>query len=97
MAPKRHVEDWVHDLEEREFLAYQRVVHQAARALAASVITERMYSLCLGSQQGNAHVHWHIAPLPPGVPFDQQQLRALLADRGVLDVDDRSQAASARA
>jgi histidine triad (HIT) family protein/ATP adenylyltransferase len=95
VAPKRHVEDWVNDLEEHEFLAYQRVVHKVAKALAASVPTERMYSLCLGSQQGNAHLHWHIAPLPPGVSYDQQQLRAFSADRGVLDVNDRSQAALA--
>jgi len=95
VAPKRHAEDWVHDLSEQEFLALQRVVHKVARALAASVPTERMYSLCLGSQQGNAHLHWHIAPLPPGVPYEQQQLRALSADRGILDMGDRSQAALA--
>lgn len=96
VAPKRHVESWVHDLGEHEFLALQRVVHRVAKALAASVPTERMYSLTLGSQQGNAHLHWHVAPLPPGVPYEQQQLRALSADRGVLDVDDDSQAALAR-
>jgi histidine triad (HIT) family protein/ATP adenylyltransferase len=95
VAPKRHVEDWVHDLDEQEFLALQQVVRKVARALAASVPTERMYSLSLGSQQGNAHLHYHIAPLPPGVPYEQQQLRALSAERGVLDVDDSSQAALA--
>jgi hypothetical protein len=26
-------------------------------------------------------VHWHLAPLPPGVPFEQQQLAALATDR----------------
>jgi diadenosine tetraphosphate (Ap4A) HIT family hydrolase len=95
VAPKRHVESWVHDLDENEFLGFQRVVHRVARALAASVPTERMYSLSLGSQQGNTHLHWHVVPLPPGVPYEQQQLHALLAERGVLDVDDRSQAALA--
>ena len=49
------------------------------------------------TQQGHAHLHWHVAPLPPGVPYEQQQLRALSADRGALDVDDDSQAALARA
>jgi len=91
----RHVEDWVHDLEEQEFLAYQRVVHKVAKALGASVLTERMYSLCLRSQQGNAHLHWHIAPLQPGVPCQQQQLQAFSPGRGILDIDDRSQAALA--
>jgi histidine triad (HIT) family protein/ATP adenylyltransferase len=97
VAPKQHVESWVHDLDEAEYLALQRVVHRVARAVAAVVPTERMYCLSLGSQQGNAHVHWHIAPLPPGVPYHQQQYYALMAENGVLDVDDSSQAALARA
>jgi hypothetical protein len=31
-------------------------------------------------------VHWHLVPLPPGVPFDQQQLVAL-GSECVLDID----------
>jgi histidine triad (HIT) family protein/ATP adenylyltransferase len=73
------------------------VVYRVAWALAAAVPTERMYALSLGSQQGNAHLHWRLAPLPPGVPYHQQQLFALSAEHGVLDVDDNSQAALARA
>ena len=48
----------------------------------------------LGSKQGNAHVHWHLFPLPPGVPYEQQQLAALDCDDGkrVLDVSDDEQA-----
>ena len=80
VAPKRHVEDWVHDLDETEYLALQQVVHRVALAVSAVVPTERMYSLSLRSQQGNAHLHWHIAPLPPGVPYDQQQHYALMAE-----------------
>ena len=56
-----------------------------------------MYALSLGSQQGNAHLHWHIAPLPPGVPYRRQQFHALMAENGVLDVDDATQAALAAA
>ncbi|WP_280267529.1 hypothetical protein [Nocardia wallacei] len=40
--------------------------------------------LSLGSRQGNSHLHWHIAPLPPGVPYREQQLHALAAENGVL-------------
>jgi len=54
VAPKRHVEDWVHDLDDTEFLTLQRVVRKVARAVSAVVPTERMYCLSLGSQQGNA-------------------------------------------
>ena len=96
VAPKRHIEGWVHDLGEDAFVALQRVAHRVARAVAASVPTERMYSLSLGSQQGNAHLHWHIAPLPPGVPYERQQYYALMSEHGVLDVDDESQAALAQ-
>lgn len=72
-------------------------MYRVARAVAAAVPTERLYSLSLGSQQGNAHLHWHVAPLPPGVPYREQQFYALMSENGVLDVDDRSQAALARA
>jgi diadenosine tetraphosphate (Ap4A) HIT family hydrolase len=97
VAPKRHVEDWVHGMSEEEFLGLQRVVRRVAGSVAKVVPTERMYSLSLGSQQGNAHLHWHVAPLPPGVPYDRQQYYALMAENGVLDVDDSSQAALAEA
>ena len=97
VAPKRHVENWVDDLDEEEYLALQLVVRRVARAVAVVVPTERMYSLSLGSKQGNAHLHWHIAPLPPGVPYHRQQHYALMAENGVLDVDDSSQAALAQA
>lgn len=76
VAPKRHVESWLDDLDDEQFLALQHVVRHVARAVVAVVPTERMYSLSLGSQQGNAHLHWHIAPLPPGVPYHQQQYYA---------------------
>lgn len=92
VAPKRHVESWLDDLDESEFLALQRVVRMVATSVASVVPTERMYSLSLGSQQGNAHLHWHIAPLPPGVPYHQQQYHALMAENGVLDVDDEAMA-----
>jgi diadenosine tetraphosphate (Ap4A) HIT family hydrolase len=44
--------------------------------------------LSLGSRQGNAHVDWHLVPLRPGVPYDQQQLAAFDWGRGgVRDLD----------
>jgi hypothetical protein len=49
--------------------------------------------LSLGSRQGNAHVHWHIAPLPPGVPYEEQQYNALRAEHaGYLDIPEDEQA-----
>lgn len=75
------------DYTEDEYAALQRVVHRVGDAVQQSVPTERLYVLSLGSQQGNRHVHWHLAPLPPRVPYDEQQLSALDAvARGVLDL-----------
>jgi diadenosine tetraphosphate (Ap4A) HIT family hydrolase len=83
-------------MDQPSFLRFQGVVHAVARAVEATVPTERMYSMSLGSRQGNAHLHWHLAPLPPGVPDDRQQFHAVMAENGVLEVDDDSQAALAR-
>jgi diadenosine tetraphosphate (Ap4A) HIT family hydrolase len=69
VTPKRHVEDWVRELDENEFMTLQRVVRRVAEAVSEVVPTERMYSLSLGSKQGNAHLHWHVAPLPRACPM----------------------------
>ncbi len=64
--------------------------------MAATVPTERIYILSLGSQQGNAHVHWHVAALPPGVPYEEQQFRALMTEtKGVLAMTSDEQTAFA--
>ncbi|MFU8851609.1 HIT family protein [Micromonospora sp. SL1-18] len=96
VAPKRHIQSWIQEMEQHEFLRFQGVVYAVASAVAATLPTERMYSMSLGSQQGNAHLHWHLAPLPPGVPYHQQQFYALMAENGVLTVDDDAQSALAR-
>ena len=41
------------------------------------------------------HLHFHVAPLPKGVPFEQQQYHALLAENGVLQLADAEMAAMA--
>ena len=88
VAPARHQEQVTGDFTIQEYLALQQVVYRTAEAVRKAVSTERVYILSLGSQQGNRHVHWHIAPLPPGVPFKQQQLEVLRVENGVLDIPD---------
>lgn len=78
-----------------EFPRFQGIVHSIAAAIEMTVPTERMYCLSLGSQQGNSHLHWHLAPLPPGLPYGEQQFYALMAENGVLRVDEDEQAALA--
>jgi diadenosine tetraphosphate (Ap4A) HIT family hydrolase len=84
VAPKAHVEHVVRELSREAFLALLAVVHRVARAVEAVVPSERTYLLSLGSQQGNAHVHWHIASLPAGTPFERQQFHALMLENGVI-------------
>ena len=62
-------------------------MHRAGVALSTAVPTERVYVLSLGSQQGNRHVHWHLVPLPPGVPYREQQTALFDEGRGWLQFD----------
>lgn len=94
VAPVEHREAVTGEFSLEEYLDLQKVVYRTAQALAQSVPTERIYLLSLGSQQGNAHVHWHVAALPPGVPYEEQQFRALMVEtKGVLALTSDEQAA----
>jgi ATP adenylyltransferase len=88
VAPKEHREQVVGDFDLDAYLALQAVVHRVGKAVSRAVPTERLYVLSLGSQQGNRHVHWHLAPLPPGVPFERQQLAALDSELGFAMSDE---------
>lgn len=86
VCPRRHVESVVTDFSEPEYLELHRWIHRVGRAVQRVVATERLYILSLGSQDGNRHVHWHVAPLPPDVPYAEQQLAALALSRGVVSI-----------
>ena len=88
VAPREHREEVTGDFSEEEYIELQRLVHRVGEAVRRAVPTERLYVLSLGSREANRHVHWHVAPLPPGVPFEEQQLEALSPARGVLDVSE---------
>jgi diadenosine tetraphosphate (Ap4A) HIT family hydrolase len=77
VAPREHREHVTADFAEDEYLELQRVVWRVGCTLTQVVPTERLYILSLGSQQANRHVHWHVAPLPPGLPLPEQQFAAL--------------------
>lgn len=84
VAPKRHIEHVVRDLSESAYLRLMGVVRGVALAVEDVLAPERTYLLSLGSQQGNAHLHWHIAGLPEEVPYGEQQFHALMTENGVL-------------
>ena len=96
VAPRQHREQVTGDFTLDEYLALQRIVYRVAEALRRVMLTERVYILSLGSQQGNRHLHWHVAPLPKGVPYEQQQFHALMAENGVLQISDNEMAQLAR-
>jgi diadenosine tetraphosphate (Ap4A) HIT family hydrolase len=91
VAPKDHREQVTGDFSLDDYLHLQAVVHRVGEAIRQVMPTERLYVLSLGSQQANRHVHWHLAPIPPGLPFEQQQLAALDSNI-VLDLTPAEQA-----
>jgi diadenosine tetraphosphate (Ap4A) HIT family hydrolase len=93
VVPRAHVVDVTGD--RALFRHVTDVVHDVAEALKQVVPTERIYLMSLGSHQGNTHVHWHVAPLPPGTPYAQQQFEAVRSSRGILPVTDVEQVALA--
>ena len=91
VAPREHREQVTGDFSRDDYLALQSVIHRVSEAVRHVVPTARLYILSLGSQEANSHVHWHVAPLPSGVPFDQQQFAALDA-KVYLDLSDEEMA-----
>jgi len=92
VAPRKHCEGVTSDFSREEYLSLQDLIYRVSEALSQVVPTERMYILSLGSQQGNSHVHWHIAPLPPGVPLEEQQFEALRLEKGILNLSEEEMA-----
>lgn len=88
VAPRQHREQVAADFSLADYLAIQTIVFRIAKALSSVTPTERVYILSLGSQQGNRHIHWHVAALPPGVLYDEQQFNALDVRRGVIDISE---------
>jgi diadenosine tetraphosphate (Ap4A) HIT family hydrolase len=87
VAPKAHREQVTGSFSLTEYLELQRVVHTVAEAVREEVGAARTYLLSLGSNEGNAHVHWHIVPMPSGVPYAEQQLA--IFNRGPLSIPER--------
>jgi diadenosine tetraphosphate (Ap4A) HIT family hydrolase len=85
VAPKQHVEQVTGDFDENVYLELQSLIYRVSEAIRTVLAPERMYILSLGSQAANSHVHWHVAPLPHGLPLEQQQYYALMHENGVVD------------
>jgi diadenosine tetraphosphate (Ap4A) HIT family hydrolase len=97
VCPKAHRQQVTGDFTEAEYLRLQALVRRVAEAVREVTDAARVYLLSLGSNEGNSHVHWHVAPLPPGVPLEEQQFAALDIGRGVLALSEAEMAEIARA
>ncbi len=85
VAPKQHLCDATGSFSEEQYLEMQQLIYRTSEAIRKELDPERIYILSLGSVTANAHVHWHIAPLPPGVPLEEQQYYALMHENGVVE------------
>ena len=93
VAPKEQVAG---DFTVEEYLDLQRVVHRVAETVREEVGAKRTHVLSIGSNQSNAHVHWHVVPLPPGTPYEGQQFSAVrLETAGALRIQNEEKAALA--
>jgi diadenosine tetraphosphate (Ap4A) HIT family hydrolase len=93
VAPLDHYEQVTGDISAEQYVELHRFVYAVAEAVRQMTQPERIYILSLGSQSANAHVHWHIAPLPVGVPLEQQQYHALMHENGALEVTGQAEMA----
>jgi diadenosine tetraphosphate (Ap4A) HIT family hydrolase len=69
------------DFDETEYLELQRVVRRVADAVRRAT--------------ANRHVHSHVLPCPPGLPFERQQLALLDWEHGFVDLSGEETAALA--
>ena len=96
VAPREHREQVTGDFTVEEYLELQRLVYKVTEAVREEVGAERMYLYTFGSNQGGAHVHWHVVPLPPGVPYEDQQGDWASWSKGVLEIPEEEMASLAR-
>jgi diadenosine tetraphosphate (Ap4A) HIT family hydrolase len=95
VAPKEHREQVTAAFMVDEYLELQRLVYRVTDAVREEVGAERMYIFTFGSNEGNSHVHWHVVPLPPGVPYEEQQGKWTNWSRGVLEIPREERASLA--
>jgi diadenosine tetraphosphate (Ap4A) HIT family hydrolase len=84
VAPKEHREQVRWDFTLEEYLDLQRLIYRVYEAVREEVGAERMYLYTFASNQGGAHVHWHVVSWPPGVPYEDQQGPWASSSKGVL-------------
>lgn len=95
VASKEHREQVTGDFTMEEYLRLQRLLYRVTEAVREEVGAERMDIFTFGSNEGNSHVHWHVVPLPPGVPYEEQQGAWANWSMGVLKIPQEEMASLA--
>ena len=95
VCPKQHLEQITADFSVDQYLDLQRLVYDVCEAVRQEFDAEQMYVFAFGRNQGNAHVHWHVVPLPRGTPYEDQQGAAVGWRAGVLRIPEEEMAAIA--
>lgn len=89
VCPRQHVEKIMEDLNLEAYVALQRMVWAAGRAIEDVVNPERIYVASFGSQQMNRHIHIHVVPLPSSVPIREQQMAAMMPESvGIVHLEE---------
>jgi ATP adenylyltransferase len=95
VAPKERREQVTGDSTMEEYIDVHRLVYRISEAVREEVSAKRMYIFTYGSNQGNSHVHWHVVPLPPGTPYEDQQGAWASWGMGVLRIPQEEMASLA--
>lgn len=92
VCPKAHIENIFTNLSMQQYLDLQAFIYHLGQAIARVTSPERIYVCSFGSVQMVSHLHFHIVPLPAGVPVDGQQTVAMVrALTGVLSMTEEEQ------
>jgi diadenosine tetraphosphate (Ap4A) HIT family hydrolase len=96
VSPKKHLEQISQDFSLDAYLDIHRLIYHIVETVRIETDAERMYVFTFGSNQGNSHVHWHVAPCPKGTPYDKQQGAAVGWQAGVLKIPHEDMVAIAK-
>jgi diadenosine tetraphosphate (Ap4A) HIT family hydrolase len=95
VCPKKHLEQVTQDFSLDDYLSIHTLVYHISEVIREEMDAERMYIFTFGSNQGNSHVHWHVAPCPRGTPYEKQQGAAVGWQAGVLRIPEEDMIALA--
>jgi diadenosine tetraphosphate (Ap4A) HIT family hydrolase len=95
VAPKEHREQVTDDFTLQEYIELQKLVYRVTEAVREEVGASECTSTPSAPIRATPIVHWHVVPLPPGVPYGEQQGNWTRWSKGVLKIPPEEMAALA--